>query len=96
MNARGSGPVAMNEFEAIETDGSAEAPGERVSLGSLENSAGFVLRIAQLTVFERFFAILGESEMRISEFTVLYAVAGRADDFARAGIAYFDRGGGAG
>ncbi|MCA9315492.1 MAG: hypothetical protein KDB73_08365 [Planctomycetes bacterium] len=26
---------------------------------------------------------------------VLYAVAGRADDFARAGIAYFDRGGGA-
>lgn len=46
-----------------------------VSLGGLENSAGFVMRIAQLTVFERFFALLGESDLRTSEFTVLVAVA---------------------
>lgn len=48
---------------------------EDVSLGELENSAGFVLRIAQLTAFERFFAVFGQSELKISEFTVLLAVA---------------------
>jgi DNA-binding MarR family transcriptional regulator len=46
-----------------------------VSLGELEHSAGFVMRIAQLTAFERFFAVLGSSDIRISEFTVLIAVA---------------------
>jgi len=46
-----------------------------ISLGALEKSAGFVLRIAQLTVFEQFFKVFGESEIKISEFTVLYAVA---------------------
>jgi len=46
-----------------------------VSLGELENSAGFVLRIAQLTAFERFFAVFGDGELKISEFTVLLAVA---------------------
>lgn len=46
-----------------------------VSLGALEHSAGFVLRIAQLTVFEHFFAVFGQSELKISEFTVLFAIA---------------------
>jgi len=46
-----------------------------VSLGNLESSGGFVLRIAQLSAFERFFAVFGESEIRISEFTVLLALS---------------------
>jgi DNA-binding MarR family transcriptional regulator len=54
-----------------------EAPAESaaVSLGALEHSAGFVMRIAQLTVFDRFFAVFGDSDIRISEFTVLHAIA---------------------
>jgi DNA-binding MarR family transcriptional regulator len=46
-----------------------------VSLGPLEDYAGLVMRIAQLTVFDRLFAVLGQSDVKISEFTVLYAVA---------------------
>jgi DNA-binding MarR family transcriptional regulator len=53
----------------------APAEGAAVSLGALEHSAGFVMRIAQLTVFDRFFAVFGDSDIRISEFTVLYAIA---------------------
>jgi DNA-binding MarR family transcriptional regulator len=48
---------------------------DAVSLGALEQSAGFVMRIAQLTVFEHFFEVFGQSEIKISEFTVLYAIA---------------------
>jgi DNA-binding MarR family transcriptional regulator len=43
-------------------------------LGDLDRSAGFSLRIAQLTAFERLFALL-EPKIRISEFTVLLAVS---------------------
>lgn len=50
-----------------------------VSLGALERSAGLVLRIAQLTVFEHFFAVFGQSDIKISEFTVLYAIAENPD-----------------
>lgn len=46
-----------------------------VSLGDLESHAGFLLRIAQLSLFERFFEAFGQSEVRISEFTVLVAIA---------------------
>lgn len=63
---------ALHDFDA-DTD---TVDGKTVvSLGALEGSAGFVLRIAQLTAFERFFAVLGESDIRISEFTVLVAIA---------------------
>jgi len=46
-----------------------------VSLGGLESSAGFVMRIAQLATFERLFEELGSTDLRISEFTVLVAIA---------------------
>jgi DNA-binding MarR family transcriptional regulator len=46
-----------------------------ISLGALERSGGFLLRIAQLSAFERFFTLFGQSEIRISEFTVLLALA---------------------
>ncbi len=52
-----------------------EADAGGVRLGELERSAGLMLRIAQLTAFDRFFALFGESEVKISEFTVLMAVA---------------------
>lgn len=59
------------------TDDAAETAGGKgsVSLGGLEHSAGFVMRIAQLTVFDHFFEVFGQSEIRISEFTVLVAIA---------------------
>jgi DNA-binding MarR family transcriptional regulator len=46
-----------------------------ISLGELVDIAGFALRIAQLTVFERFFALEWPKDLRISEFTVLMAVS---------------------
>jgi DNA-binding MarR family transcriptional regulator len=61
---------ALSEFD---TDDSSEGKAA-VSLGELEHSAGFVMRIAQLTAFERFFAVLGTSNVKISAFTVLVAI----------------------
>lgn len=46
-----------------------------LAIGDLERHAGFLLRIAQLTAFERFFEHLGSSEIRISELTVLVVVS---------------------
>lgn len=48
--------------------------GVDLDLGEMAHSAGFVLRIAQLSAFDRFFELLGETEVKISEFTVLLAV----------------------
>ena len=62
----------LSEFDADAASGEGKAA---VSLGELEHSAGFIMRIAQLTAFERLFAVLGESDIKISEFTVLIAVA---------------------
>jgi DNA-binding MarR family transcriptional regulator len=50
-------------------------PAGPVSLGALERSAGFVMHIAQLTVFENFFAVYGDRDVKLSDFTVLFAVA---------------------
>lgn len=46
-----------------------------ISLGAMERQAGFILRIAQLAAFERFFDLLGPSAVKISEITVLIAIA---------------------
>lgn len=62
---------AHDLLDARETEDEAEPA---LSLGALEDAAGFVMRIAQLTAFERFFAALGGEEIRISEFTVLFAI----------------------
>src|SRR5690606_24598659 len=45
------------------------------SFGVFENSAGFLLRIAQLTAFDRFFEAFPGDGIKISEFTVLLAIA---------------------
>lgn len=46
-----------------------------ISLGVLASTAGLMLRIAQLAAFDNFFALYSEGEVKISEFTVLMAVA---------------------
>ena len=66
----------MTAASAIEAGQEGAARGkDAVSLGALEQSAGLVMRIAQLTVFDHFFEVFGQSDIRISEFTVLYAIA---------------------
>lgn len=66
----------MTAAPAIEADQESAAQGkDAVSLGALEQSAGLVMRIAQLTVFDHFFEVFGQSDIKISEFTVLYAIA---------------------
>ena len=65
--------MAVRKLDDAEVDGVAGKAD--VSLGDLEKSGGFLLRIAQLSAFERFFVVFGESEIRISEFTVLLALS---------------------
>jgi DNA-binding MarR family transcriptional regulator len=62
-------PTAADD---LAPDGREERP---VSLGELERIAGFALRIAELTAFERFLALMGPGDVRVSEATVLYAVS---------------------
>lgn len=65
----------MTALPNIATDGETEGAGKAaVSLGGMETQAGFILRIAQLTAFERFFELLGPSAVKISEITVLIAI----------------------
>ncbi len=64
----------MSAAPALDEGREAVADGA-VLLGALDQSAGFVMRIAQLTFFEHFFAVFGESDIKISEFTVLLAVS---------------------
>ena len=65
--------MAVRKLDDDQVDGLAGKAD--VSLGNLERSGGFLLRIAQLSAFERFFTVFGESEIRISEFTVLLALS---------------------
>lgn len=46
-----------------------------LQFGTLEHSAGFVMRIAQLTVFERIFSVMPPDTIKMSEFTILLAVS---------------------
>jgi DNA-binding MarR family transcriptional regulator len=50
-------------------------PEEKITFGQLENAAGFVLRIAQLTAFERFFATFPSSDLKVSQYSVLMGIA---------------------
>jgi len=46
-----------------------------LSFGAFEESVGFLLRIAQLTAFELMFEKLGNSDLKIGEFTLLLAIS---------------------
>ena len=52
----------------------AETTGEALSLGELEHSLGFLLRMAQIRAFERFFDAFGELDLRPGEFSVLWVI----------------------
>lgn len=66
--------MAGSEAEMMVETAEADDGKAGLNLGKLETSIGFVLRIAQLTAFERFFALFTLDEIKISEFTVLLAV----------------------
>lgn len=45
-----------------------------VRMGEIENSLGFMLRIAQIQIFEQFFETLGDHGLKPGEFTVLWVI----------------------
>jgi len=51
------------------------AADEGVELGDLTGSLGFLLRLAQVRVYERFFAVFADTPVRPGEFTVLWVIA---------------------
>jgi DNA-binding MarR family transcriptional regulator len=67
------------EMATIPLDRQGEDDERPISLGELDRSAGLFLRIAQLTAFERLFALIDPNEIKISEFTVLLAVSRNPD-----------------
>lgn len=51
-----------------------ETPADEVALGELQDSLGFLMRLAQLRVFEDYFEALGQYGMRPGEFSVLVVI----------------------
>lgn len=51
-----------------------ETPADEVALGELQDSLGFLMRLAQLRVFENYFEALGQYGMRPGEFSVLVVI----------------------
>lgn len=47
---------------------------EAVSLGELEESLGFLLRIAQVHAFQRFYDAFGDGGLRPGEFSVMWVI----------------------
>ncbi|GEO84761.1 MULTISPECIES: MarR family winged helix-turn-helix transcriptional regulator [Alphaproteobacteria] len=47
---------------------------QRMTLGPLGRSLGFLLRISQVTVFEKFYATLGDLGLKPGEFSVLWLI----------------------
>lgn len=45
-----------------------------LALGALEDSLGFLLRIAQLQAFERFYAAVAGHDLRAGAFTILWVI----------------------
>ncbi|WEX10544.1 MarR family transcriptional regulator [Chelativorans sp. AA-79] len=64
----------MSAVEPIRADPDQRDPKARLSFGPIEHSIGFLLRIAQLTIFERTFAELQRRDVRFGEFTILLAI----------------------
>lgn len=50
------------------------ADDDSVDLGDLTGSVGFMLRMAQVTIYEQFFATFGAQGIRPGEFTVLWLI----------------------
>lgn len=57
------------------TDTMAETTDETaIQMGEIQNSLGFLLRVAQIQTFERFFESLGSYGLKPGEFTVLWVI----------------------
>lgn len=52
----------------------APAPAEAVELGALTGSLGFLLRLAQLRVYDQFFATFAGTPVKPGEYTVLWVI----------------------
>ena len=50
-----------------------DAP-ERATLGELDESLGFLLRLSQVRAFERFYAAFGEMDLRPGEFSAMWVI----------------------
>ncbi|WP_018700673.1 MarR family winged helix-turn-helix transcriptional regulator [Amorphus coralli] len=48
---------------------------DEVRLGEMHHALGFLVRLAQLKIYERFFEMLGEHDMRPGEYSVLSVIA---------------------
>lgn len=53
------------------SDGNEGAP---VTLGELDSSLGFLLRVSQVRAFERFFSAFGDIGLRPGEFSVMWVI----------------------
>lgn len=51
----------------------------KIDLGQLNQSLGFALRMSQLSVFEEFYAALGQFGMKPGEFSILYLLSRNPD-----------------
>ncbi|MGX1307518.1 DNA-binding MarR family transcriptional regulator [Amorphus suaedae] len=60
--------------EAMDATMERASGGDDVQLGDLRSSLGFLVRLAQLKSYERFFAELSEHGMRPGEFSVLAVI----------------------
>src|SRR5690606_34275198 len=52
-----------------------DKPSQTVNLGRLSGDLGFLLRLAQLKVYEQYFRQCGERQVKPGEFSVLWAIA---------------------
>jgi DNA-binding MarR family transcriptional regulator len=64
-----AGPASVKTKGAVGTNAE-----DAVDLGPLEDSIGFLLRIAQMRVFEQFFVALGDLGLRPGEISVLLVI----------------------
>jgi len=62
--------LSIQNCPALGNDGA-----DGVGLGKLTNSLGFLLRMAQIEIFESFHAALGEHGLKPGEFSVLWLIS---------------------
>ncbi|MFZ3582878.1 MarR family winged helix-turn-helix transcriptional regulator [Loktanella sp. DJP18] len=61
----------MTGIEAIDP---VQADDQHVTVGALQHSLGFLMRIAQLRVYDKFYARFADSDLRPGEFSILWVI----------------------
>ncbi|WP_373353616.1 MarR family winged helix-turn-helix transcriptional regulator [Pseudoroseicyclus sp. CXY001] len=64
----------MSRADTLPAAANADAGTARVELGELGTSLGFMMRIAQLRLFERFFERFGGLDLKPGEFSLLWVI----------------------